>query len=168
MSFWRTFGFHTVSAVDTLLDSGEFTLQQLLDEEEILQETKSQNKKLIDFLILEPQLKQLLGYITEAPNEEDDQKRKFKYPFIACEILASEVWAICDAIYEHQELLDSLYGFLDTEGALNPTLTTYSCRVASVLLAKKAPETISYLKQKKILFQISSNIWQMHLSWIYY
>jgi hypothetical protein len=48
MSFWKTFGFHTVSAIDTLLESDDFTLEQLLDEEEILQETKSQNKKLID------------------------------------------------------------------------------------------------------------------------
>lgn len=48
MSFWKTFGFHTVSAIDTLLEGGEFTLEQLLDEEDILQETKSQNKKLID------------------------------------------------------------------------------------------------------------------------
>lgn len=48
MSFWKTFGFHTVSAIDTILDTGEYTLEQLLDEEEILQETKSQNKRLID------------------------------------------------------------------------------------------------------------------------
>ncbi len=51
MSFWKTFGFHTVSAIDTLLESDEFTLEQLLDEEEILQETKSQNKKLIDLYL---------------------------------------------------------------------------------------------------------------------
>ena len=48
MSFWKTFGFQTVSAIDNLLDSGNFTLEQLLDEEDILQETKAQNKKLID------------------------------------------------------------------------------------------------------------------------
>lgn len=48
MSFWKTFGFHTVSAIDTLIDSGDFTLEQLLDEEDILQETKTQNKKLLD------------------------------------------------------------------------------------------------------------------------
>lgn len=48
MSFWKTFGFHAVSAIDTILDGGDFTLEQLLDEEEILQETKSQNKKLLD------------------------------------------------------------------------------------------------------------------------
>ena len=48
MSFWRTFGFHTVSAIDTILDKDEFTLEELLDEEEILQEVKSQNKRLLD------------------------------------------------------------------------------------------------------------------------
>jgi hypothetical protein len=41
-SFWRTFGFHTISAIDTILDKDEFTLEELLDEEEILQEVKSQ------------------------------------------------------------------------------------------------------------------------------
>jgi hypothetical protein len=48
MSFWRTFGFHTVSAVETILDRESFTLEELLDEEETLQEVKSQNKKLLD------------------------------------------------------------------------------------------------------------------------
>ncbi len=51
MSFWRTFGFHTVSAVETILDKESFTLEELLDEEEILQETKSQNKKLLDLYL---------------------------------------------------------------------------------------------------------------------
>jgi hypothetical protein len=48
MSFWKTFGFHTVSAIDNILDGGDYTLEQLLDEDEILQETKSLNKKLLD------------------------------------------------------------------------------------------------------------------------
>jgi hypothetical protein len=51
MSFWKTFGFHTVSAIDTLLEGEDYTLEQLLDEEEILQETKAQNKKLIDLYL---------------------------------------------------------------------------------------------------------------------
>lgn len=51
MSFWRTFGFHTVSAIDTILDKDEFTLEELLDEEEILQEVKSQNKRLLELYV---------------------------------------------------------------------------------------------------------------------
>ena len=52
MSFWRTFGFHTVSAIDTILDKEEHTLEELLDEEEILQEVKSQNKRLLELCVL--------------------------------------------------------------------------------------------------------------------
>ena len=48
MSFWRTFGFHTVSGVENVLDRESFTLEDVLEEEEILQETKSQSQKLID------------------------------------------------------------------------------------------------------------------------
>ncbi len=57
MSFWKTFGFHTVSAIDTLLEGEDYTLEQLLDEEEILQETKAQNKKLIDLYLFKNQNK---------------------------------------------------------------------------------------------------------------
>jgi hypothetical protein len=149
MSFWKTFGFHTVSAIDTLLEGGDFTLEQLLDEEEILQETKSQNKKLLDYLIEPESLKKLLYYITVEPQEEDDPKRKFKYPFLACEILASEVWAICDAIYQNQNLLDELFAYFEKDPPLNPLLSSYTSRVAGVLLNKKVPETIEYMKEKK-------------------
>jgi len=81
MSFWKTFGFNTVSAIDTILESGSFTLDQLLDEEDILQETKSQNPKLIEFLSEPESLKKLLIFITEEPQPDADQRIRFKYPF---------------------------------------------------------------------------------------
>lgn len=151
MSFWKTFGFHAVSAIDTILDGGDFTLEQLLDEEEILQETKSQNKKLLDFLVEPATLKKLVEYVTVEAKEEEDPKRKFKYPFLACEILASEVWAICDAMYQHQDLLDELYAYFEKEPPLSPLLSSYTSRVATILLQKKVPETIGYLKTKKTI-----------------
>jgi hypothetical protein len=48
--FWR-FGFHTQSALDVLLDKEGVTLQEVLDEEDVLQETKSPNRKLIDLCV---------------------------------------------------------------------------------------------------------------------
>lgn len=149
MSFWKTFGFHTVSAIDTLLEGEDYTLEQLLDEEEILQETKAQNKKLIDFLVEPDTLKKLVEYVTQEPEDDADSKRKYKYPFLACEILASEVWAICDAFYQHQNLLEELYGFLSKDPPLNPMLVSYTCRVAGVLLQKKVSETIAFMREKK-------------------
>ena len=45
--FWK---FHTgvVSHVDTLLDKEGVTLQEILEQEDIIQECKNQNKKLVE------------------------------------------------------------------------------------------------------------------------
>ena len=45
--FWKYHG-GTVSHVDTLLDKEGVTLQEILEQEDIIQECKSQNKKLVD------------------------------------------------------------------------------------------------------------------------
>ena len=46
--FWR-FGFHAVSQIDALLaDDKSTTLDELLEEPELLQECKSKNQKLVD------------------------------------------------------------------------------------------------------------------------
>ena len=48
--FWR-FGFHPVSSIDGLLDKESLTLDELLDEEELIQECKALNTKLIDLYV---------------------------------------------------------------------------------------------------------------------
>lgn len=149
MSFWKTFGFNTGSAIDSILDGEDYTLEQLLDEEEIMQETKSQNKRLLDFFVQPETLKKLLYYITVEPEETDTTNRKFKYPFLACEILASEIWAICDAMYNNPGLLDDLYAYFENEAPLHPLLSSYTSRVACVLLSKKVSTTINYMKERK-------------------
>jgi serine/threonine-protein phosphatase 6 regulatory subunit 3 len=45
--FWK-YGFHTAPNIDTLLDREDITLEEILDEEEVLQECKAHNTKLID------------------------------------------------------------------------------------------------------------------------
>jgi serine/threonine-protein phosphatase 6 regulatory subunit 3 len=45
--FWR-FGFNTPSAIDGLLDREDVTLEEVLCDQDIIQEAKSQNTKLID------------------------------------------------------------------------------------------------------------------------
>ena len=48
--FWR-FGFHSQSALDVLLDKDNVTLNEVLEEEDVLQECKSPNRKLIDLYV---------------------------------------------------------------------------------------------------------------------
>lgn len=69
MSFWRTFGFHTISAIDTLLEKPDCTLQELYDEDELLQECKSQNRRLLDLLVSSSSSEILkFNFFFEKPN----------------------------------------------------------------------------------------------------
>lgn len=45
--FWR-FGFQNASAIDALLDKEDVTLEEILDDDDLLQECKAHNTKLIE------------------------------------------------------------------------------------------------------------------------
>ena len=48
-SFWNSFkGFQTSQAFEELLDKPETTLSDVLDDEDVIQELKNQNRKLIE------------------------------------------------------------------------------------------------------------------------
>jgi hypothetical protein len=51
---WRALNWNTVSPVDTLLERTDFTLEELLDENEVIKELKSQNRKLINLYYFLP------------------------------------------------------------------------------------------------------------------
>jgi hypothetical protein len=74
--FWR-FGFHACSAIDTLLDKPDVTLEVILGEDDLLQECKAHNTKLIEYLRDPNILSKLLNYI--IADDQIDDKAKFKY-----------------------------------------------------------------------------------------
>ncbi|UTT91729.1 hypothetical protein NDA17_007607 [Ustilago hordei] len=103
--FWR-FGFSSVSTLETLLDKPNVTLEDVLDEDDLLQECKSQNQKLINFLCQPRIIKRLMEHVVGTATvggtggKEWEEKVKFKYPYVASEVLScSEVWPIIDAIF---------------------------------------------------------------------
>ena len=49
-SFWRSWSWEP-SPIEKLLDNEHVSLEQLMDEDEILSEIKSQNKKLVDLYV---------------------------------------------------------------------------------------------------------------------
>lgn len=72
--FWRFGGYAGVSAVDSLLDKPDVSLEEILDEPEVIQELTQKNNKLIEYLREDNVLKRLMDYVT-APslvNEDDD------------------------------------------------------------------------------------------------
>jgi SIT4-associating protein SAP185/190 len=61
--FWRFGGYANVSTIDTLLDKPEVTLEELLDESDLIQELKQHNTKLIEYLREDKILERLLEYV---------------------------------------------------------------------------------------------------------
>ena len=102
------------STVDTLMErEGGFTLEELLEEDELLQECKSQNTKLLELCVLAPSnlpssrrnvptlhssrrslcepdsLAKMITYIVTMPSESDTEARRYKCETLACHCLAA-------------------------------------------------------------------------------
>lgn len=75
--FWK-FDLHSSSHIDTLLEREDVTLKELMDEEDVLQECKAQNRKLIDFLLKSECLEDLVSFIIEEPPQDMDEKIRYK------------------------------------------------------------------------------------------
>ncbi|KAL4930785.1 SIT4 phosphatase-associated protein-domain-containing protein [Aspergillus undulatus] len=75
--FWRFGGYASISAIDSLLDKPDVSLEELLDESELIQELKQLNTKLIEYLREDDVLKKLMDYVV-APSlvkdEDEDEE----------------------------------------------------------------------------------------------
>ena len=71
--------------VEKKLDNPDTTLEDLLVEEELIQELKNQNPKLLKFFSKD-RIKSLVNYIIIEPTE-DDQLKGHKFPFVSSELL---------------------------------------------------------------------------------
>ncbi|CAH1440238.1 unnamed protein product [Lactuca virosa] len=151
--FWRMTGLSTVSPVDTILDQENFTLEELLEEEEIIQECRALNSRLINFLRERTQIEQLLRYIVEEAPEDAAKGRAFKYPFIACEIFTCEVDIILKTLVEDEELMNLLFSFLEPEHPHCTLLAGYFSKVVACLLLRKSAPLINYIQAHPDIIQ---------------
>jgi len=135
--FWRL-GFAQTSPLEQLLESEDFTLQQVLEENEVIQECKQLNKKLIDFLAAPEQVKALIDYVVDEPPEDGGDKEKFIYPYKASEVLSSDLNAVYDTLFANEEVVNKFFTFLSSaESPLNPIRAGYFTKVVSTLLSRR-------------------------------
>lgn len=185
--FWRFGGYANISTIDTILDKNEFTLEELLDESDLIQELKQHNAKLIDYLRDEPVLVSLLEYVVapklepvaapdatedtedsekgkgralpfsrprassrasepEMSKEEEMEKKRNRYAYIAAEILSSDNWSICEALLSNKAMLRNFWEFLRHDIPLDPLQASYFTKVNEALFDKKTEEMIELLK----------------------
>lgn len=146
--FWK-FDLHSSSHIDTLLEREDVTLKELMDEEDVLQECKAQNRKLIEFLLKAECLEDLVSFIIEEPPQDMDEKIRYKYPNISCELLTSDVSQMNDRLGEDESLLMKLYSFLLNDSPLNPLLASFFSKVLSILISRKPEQIVDFLKKKR-------------------
>ncbi|KAL6615464.1 hypothetical protein ACP70R_037734 [Stipagrostis hirtigluma subsp. patula] len=144
--FWRMTGLSAASPVDTILDKENFTLEELLDEDEIIQECKALNSRLINFLRDKAQVEQLLRYVVEEVPEDAEKKHSFKFPFIACEIFTCEIDVILRTLVEDEELMDLLFSFVKPDHPHSTLLSGYFSKVVICLMLRKTAQLMSYVQ----------------------
>lgn len=156
-TFWSSFG-KTVGAdaegtpLERLLQSPDCSVEALLDEEDVIQEFKAQNDRLVSRLCKPDAAKALIKYITCEPPDGSSHERCFRYPFVAVELMTCG--ADSNSFFESffgtrdADLMDTFWGFLEVSppAKVNPVLAGYFARAAAALLAKHRREVAEHLR----------------------
>ncbi|CAN9499251.1 unnamed protein product [Ophioblennius macclurei] len=146
--FWK-FDLHTSSHLEALLDKEDVTLTELMDEEDVLQECKAQNRRLLLFLCQDQCMQELVRMITTEPPAGGEETKRFKYPNIACELLTSDVGVINDKLGNEEPLLETLYAFLEQPSPLNPLLASFFSKTIGNLITRKTEQVLTFLRRKQ-------------------
>ncbi|XP_042266623.1 serine/threonine-protein phosphatase 6 regulatory subunit 2 isoform X2 [Thunnus maccoyii] len=146
--FWK-FDLHTSSHLEALLDKEDVTLIELMEEEDVLQECKAQNRRLLLFLCQDQCMQELVHMITTEPPAGIEETKRFKYPNIACELLTCDVGVINDKLGNEEPLLETLYAFLEQPSPLNPLLASFFSKTIGNLITRKTEQVISFLRRKE-------------------
>uniref|UniRef100_H3CMQ7 Protein phosphatase 6 regulatory subunit 2 n=1 Tax=Tetraodon nigroviridis TaxID=99883 RepID=H3CMQ7_TETNG len=146
--FWK-FDLHTSSHLEALLDKEDVTLSELMDEEDVLQECKAQNRRLLQFLSQDQCMQELVRLITTEPPTGVEEVKRFKYSNIACELLTCDVGEINEKLGNEEPLLESLYAFLEQPSPLNPLLASFFSKTIGNLITRKTEQVLAFLRQKE-------------------
>ena len=96
--------------------------------------------------------------ITSEPPMDVNERMRYKYANIACEIMTSDVNVIIDALVSDDSMLSKLYAFVDREGPLNPLLSSFFSKVMGLLFVKKTEVVFEFLKSKDFISLLLSHI----------
>jgi len=157
-SFWTTFGgplgggAASPTSFEQLLQMPDCSVEALLDEEEVIQEFKAENERLVQRLSEPDAIKALFEFITCEPPEEASSKRCYRHPFISVELMTCGPSRFFQAIVraDQPDILDKLWDFMESTppAVVNPVLAGYFMRTASCIFSKHPAQVGEYLRNR--------------------
>jgi hypothetical protein len=148
-SFWATLatssdalaGAFTPRRIDDLLRSPHSSLVDLLLDEEVIQEFRSANDRLISRLTEPESVDFLLSVLSGDFGDTTPIECRSRLPFVATELISCEVDAMLDVFVRLipgvKSPLDKLLELLSSGKTIDPTVVGYICRVLTVLYTKR-------------------------------
>ncbi|XP_063675350.1 serine/threonine-protein phosphatase 6 regulatory subunit 3-like isoform X2 [Bolinopsis microptera] len=143
--FWQQLNLED-SLLNELVTKEDTTLDRVLEESDIIQECKTKNEKLLEFLCRMENMHQLIDYIISEPQDESDEKTKFYKSYISCELLSSDTTLITDTLANDSTLISQLWSFVRTHEEINPLLASFFSRVVQILLNRRPNLILEFLK----------------------
>ncbi|KAH8234835.1 hypothetical protein KR032_003794 [Drosophila birchii] len=147
--FWDK-GYAPSANIEALLEKENSTLEEFLDEEDILQECKTQKKNLVNYFTRPEVIRRMVELITTEPSEDVPMAQRFRYANMSCEILTLGLPSLDEKLLTDPETLQLLYSYLEKEPPLNPLLSSFFSKTFSMLFTKK-PEQDWFLYQHMCL-----------------
>lgn len=83
---------------------------------------------------------------SEGADEDEAEKKRNRYAYVAAEVLSSDNWSIYEALMESRPLLCNFWNFLKLPSPLDPLQASYFTKVNEALFDKKTDEMIALLK----------------------
>ncbi|CAD2101965.1 conserved Plasmodium protein, unknown function [Plasmodium vinckei petteri] len=127
-------------------------LDSILNYECLLQEIKSENYELINYIVKEDNLKKIISYVIEEYDDKTNYDRYYKFPYKCHQIISSENKLITDSIVYNNSLMKYFWNFILNKNQLNEVLAGYFSRCAIAIYNKNSKEVVNFLKKKKELY----------------
>lgn len=159
--------------MEELLNGTGTTIQNILEEDQVIVELKNSNQKLIQFLD-EPKLQTVLNYIITVPTDLKNRNECYKFPYVSSQLLSTDNKHIMDFFIkpDAEELTEedkfknfkTLLEFVNQE-EVNYTLAGYFMKVSNMIILAKPLESLKYIfENKEILTNMKNHIYSKSIS----
>eukprot|EP00168_Porphyra_purpurea_P003614 TRINITY_DN1420_c0_g1_i8.p1 TRINITY_DN1420_c0_g1~~TRINITY_DN1420_c0_g1_i8.p1 ORF type:complete len:862 (+),score=221.66 TRINITY_DN1420_c0_g1_i8:421-3006(+) len=155
------------------------SITEFLDEDDLLPECRSDNGRLIGYLCQEEQLMELVKMCTSLPSSDvaDDvatasaavaaevngtspprvspvseaaAKRRYKYPYVASEVLSADMSPLYDVMVKSEPIMDELLGSIEAtpQGQLDGFLAGHINKVCVALLSARNEQMLAHMARR--------------------